>query len=94
MKKTYQFIEKNYDNAYDYGTDAPTVISLVVCNKIDKRFPFSDARSIEERIEKLSEIIGGISELLISKGLMTPQEFLVAIGAKDVYEVTDRKGGF
>lgn len=91
MRVPYQFNEKYKNDKSDWGYDAAQVTYDTIHYKKPHYSMFDEKRGIEEQIEKISSSIGGLAEVLISKGLLSPQEFLVAIGADEKYEVREKK---
>lgn len=90
MRRPYQFNEKTDSKDQNWGYTAPQVIRSLAFLKQIPYSCVSSPRPIEEQIEFLANAIGGIAEVLISKGRMTPQEFLEAID-DDTYEVRQSK---
>lgn len=89
MRLPYQFNEKYDPKDQDWGFTAPQVISHLTFYKKKPYSVFSERRPIEEQIEFLANALGGLAEALISKGRLTPQEFLDALD-DETYEVRQR----
>lgn len=90
MRLPYQFNDKSDPEDYRYGYTAETLLSDHVNN--DRRgYGYSNRKGIEEQISTITEAIGGLADLLISKGVFSPQDFLAAINAENIYEVRERK---
>lgn len=86
MRKTYQYNKKD-DKLGAYGHDATELVSQFV--HWDNSGYFSNRRSIEEQIDTISEITGKLCDVLISKGLMTHEEFLTILGLEYSHESRD-----
>lgn len=92
MRKPYQFNEKTDPKDKEWGRDAPSMLWEFVHYKSVPYRKFSESRGIEDQIDIMTRAIGGLAEVLISKGRMSPQEFLEAIDAADTFEVRESKG--
>lgn len=84
MHRTYEFLEKYKNGAIGWGRDAKSVLSDHVYT--NRKSLIAETRGIEEKLETLCESVANISDLLISKGLITPDEFLKAIGMDDHFK--------
>lgn len=91
MRATYQFNESD-ERTNAWGRDTYEVIIQNIRSKNSRYSIFSESRPIEDQIETIAGNIGGLCHLLISKGLITPEEFLVAIGVEDRYEAREKVG--
>lgn len=91
MRTTYQFNERG-DKEGKWGMDATGMLSSHV--SYDSGNYFEKTRGIEDKTSELVAAVGGFAELLISKGVITPQEFLNAIGAQHNFIVRDRKDDY
>ena len=89
MKLPYQFNDKTDPEDAKWSYSAETLIQDYVRN--DKRDYYSKSRGIESQIVTLSAAFGGLADLLLSKGLISPQDFLEAIGAHYDYEVRESR---
>lgn len=87
MRLPYRFNEIGDPQDNAWGRDAASMTWEFVHYKREPYSAFSTHRNIEEQIEILSKAIGGLAEVLISKGRMSPQEFLKALDAEDSFEV-------
>ena len=86
MRRTYQYNEKS-DKKGAYGYDASQLVGYAIRNN-NSRY-FSERRSIEEQIDKTAEIVGNLCDILVSKGLMTHEEFLKALDLEYSHESRD-----
>lgn len=91
MRRSYQFNEKSDPKGKEWGRDAPSLLWEFVHYKTIPYQGYSTSRGIEEQISILTKAIGGLAEVLISKGRMSPQEFINAIEADDTFEVRENK---
>jgi len=91
MRKPYQFNEKTDPKDKEWGRDAPSMLWEFVHYKKHPYAGYSENRGIEEQINVLAKAIGGLAEVLISKGRMSPKEFIDAIEADDTFEVRESK---
>lgn len=91
MKLPYGFNRKYDPLDYEWKMSAEETIADFVTYDKESSYRFLERRGIEAQVSKLVEVIGGLSDTLISKGLMTPEQFLEAIGADRIYEVRENK---
>lgn len=93
----YRYVEKYNENSKKYPETLDQIIrSHIYSNRYEGGYHHR-SRGIEDQVEELSHIVGGLADLLISKGVLTPQEVLVAIGInsgfRDVIEPVEVKEG-
>lgn len=91
MRLPYQFNEISDPKDAQWGMNTSEMLSRFVHTKTPHYSTFSEARDIEGQIEILVGAIGGLAEVLISKGRMSPKEFIAAIEAEDVFEVRENR---
>lgn len=87
MRQPYRFNEISDPKDQNWGLNATETLGYFVKSKKVPYNTFHQTRSIEEQIEVLTQAVGGLAEILISKGRMSPQEFIEAIDAKGIFEV-------
>lgn len=83
MRHTYAFVEKHGSYKYDQSTQ--TVLTDHINTNRDRYFEVN--RGIEEQSEIMAETVANLLDLLISKGLVTPKEFLQILGLEDVFDI-------
>ena len=86
MRKFYQYNRKN-EKPGAYGHDAAELVSNFV--HWDESGYISNRRSIENQIDTISEVTGKLCDVLVSKGLMTHEEFLTILGLENSHESRD-----
>lgn len=88
MHNSYQYNEKR-DKPGDWGCRTPEFILRHVYTDSDAGYNRSGSRSIEAQIATTAEIIGKLTELFISKGLIKPEEVVTALELDYHYEVRE-----
>lgn len=89
MRYPYQFNEKTDPIDFKWGMSAESMLrDYIFTNKSNY---WNEGRGIEGRVEMLTEALGGLADLLIMKGILSPQDFIDAIGASSIYEVRESK---
>jgi hypothetical protein len=91
MRMSYQFNEKTDAPDDKWGMSAETLLADIVTTNRSQYYNYGNRKGIEEKISSLTEAMGGLADLLISKGLISPDDFLLAIGGSSVYEVREHK---
>lgn len=89
MRYPYQFNDKTDPEDYKWGMSAESMLQDFVFT--NKNNYWNEGRGIEDRVKTLTEAVGGLADLLIMKGILSPQDFINAIGASSVYEVRESK---
>lgn len=92
MRLPYQFNEKTDPKDTRWGMNAERLVADYTT--WDRNNHYADSLGVERRIDRLTEAMGGLADLLISKGVLSPQDFLEAIGADSVYEVRPNNSHF
>lgn len=89
MRMPYQFNEKDDPEDATWGMNAEGLLEDFV-NYNRSNF-YADPRGIEAKINAITEVVGGLADILIMKGILSPQDLIEAIGSSYIYEVRENK---